>query len=116
VLPYTDATQSGVAAIALANSRPVIASNAGDLPDIVQDGRTGLLVPPCDARSLADAMERLLADEPLRSSLAMEAGRYARDRLLWPRIAELTVGTYQRALESRQLADKARPLVADDSG
>lgn len=116
VLPYTDATQSGVATIALANSRPVIASNTGDLPDIVHDGRTGLLVPPRDALGLADAMERLIVDEPLRASLAIEAGRYARDRLLWPRLAELTVGTYERALESRQPADKARPLVADDPG
>ncbi|HJR68889.1 MAG TPA: glycosyltransferase family 4 protein [Gammaproteobacteria bacterium] len=101
VLPYTDATQSGVAAIAFANSRPVIASAVGDLPDVVIPGRTGLLVAPCDARALADAMEKILVDRALRDSLAAGAGQYARERLSWPRIAELTQETYRRAIESR---------------
>jgi glycosyltransferase involved in cell wall biosynthesis len=101
-LPYTDATQSGVAAIAFANSRPVIASAVGDLPDVVIPGRTGLLVPPCDARALADAMEKVLVDRGLRDSLAAGAGQYARERLSWPRIAELTEETYRRAIEARR--------------
>ena len=115
VLPYTDATQSGVAAIAFANSRPVIASAVGDLPDLVIPGRTGLLVPPCDGRALADAMEKVLVDRGLRDSLAAGAGQHAREKLSWPRIAELTEVTYRRAIESRRGRGTTRFSVADES-
>lgn len=101
VLPYTDATQSGVSAMALAFSRPVIATRVGDVPEVVIDGRNGLLAPPRDGRALADAMERLLTDRALRESLASGAARFAREQLSWPRIAEVTCATYRRAMGSR---------------
>lgn len=107
VLPYTDATQSGVAAMAFAFSRPVIATGVGDVPDVVIDGRTGLLVPPRDGKALADAMERLLVDRALRDSLATGAARFARENLSWPRIADATCETYQRALSSRRIRGSA---------
>ncbi|MDQ2639058.1 MAG: glycosyltransferase family 4 protein [Pseudomonadota bacterium] len=97
VLPYTDATQSGVAAIALANSRPVIATATGDLTEIVLHGRSGLIVPPCNEEALANAMGQLLVDGPLRDSLAEGAGRQAREKLCWSRVADLTLETYVRA-------------------
>jgi glycosyltransferase involved in cell wall biosynthesis len=115
VLPYTDATQSGVAAIALGNSRPVIASAVGDVPDVVIHGRTGVLVPPADAVALADAMEQLVVDGTLRSSLATGAGQHARERLSWPRIAELTEGTYRRAIDARSFCGTPRLSAADRS-
>jgi glycosyltransferase involved in cell wall biosynthesis len=114
VLPYTDATQSGVATIALANSCPVIATACGDLPDIVIPGRTGLLVPPCDCTSLADAMEFLVTDRDLRDSLAAGAGQYADEKLSWSRIAELTEGTYARAIASHRGRDVTEPSAADE--
>jgi glycosyltransferase involved in cell wall biosynthesis len=115
VLPYTDATQSGVAAIALANARPVIATAVGDLPDIVIHGRTGLIVPPCDGKSLADAMETLLVDRGLRDSLAAGAGQYAKDRLSWSRIADITETTYCRAITPHQGRNAAEPSIFDGS-
>jgi len=98
VLPYTDATQSGVGAMALACSRPVIASDVGDVPDVVIDGRTGLIVPPRDGNALADAMQKLLADRSFRDSLATGAARFATDKLCWSHIAELTVASYRCAI------------------
>jgi glycosyltransferase involved in cell wall biosynthesis len=112
VLPYTDATQSGVATIALANGRPVIASNVGDLPDIVLHGRTGLLVPPRDPAALADAMARLAAEASLLDALATGAAGFARERLAWPRIAEQVMGSYQRAIASRRTLSS--PCVAQE--
>lgn len=108
VLPYTDATQSGVCAMAFAHSRPVIATDVGDMPESVIDGHTGLIVPPRDATALANAMERLLIDHRLRASLASGAGRFAAERLTWPRIAELTEGTYRRAVASYAAGDTSR--------
>ena len=98
VLPYTDASQSGVTAMAFALARPVIATRVGDVPEVVIDGQTGLLVPPCDAQALAGAMERLLVERGLRDALAAGAARFAAEKLSWPRLAELTCDTYRRAL------------------
>lgn len=114
VLPYTDATQSGVSAMAFAYSRPVIATCVGDVPEVVIDSRTGLLVPPRDGKALADAMEKLLVDHALRESLASGARRFARENLTWPRIAAATCDTYRRAMSSRRASPKrhATPTVA----
>ncbi len=101
VLPYTDATQSGVSAMAFAFARPVIATSVGDVPDVVIDGQTGLIVPPRDGKALADAMEKLLLDRRLRDSLATGAARSAKERLSWPHIADVTYDAYRRALNSR---------------
>ena len=98
VLPYTDATQSGVSAMAFAFSRPVIATRVGDVPEIVIDGQTGLIAPPRDGQALAAAMERLLVDRGLRDALAAGAARFAKEYLSWPRIADATCDTYQRAM------------------
>src|SRR5258706_5153467 len=102
VLPYPDATQSGVSAMAFAFARPVMATSVGDVPDVVIDGQTGLIVPPRDGEALADAMERLLVDRPLRDTLATGAARTGKEKLSWPRIADATYGTYCRAISSHR--------------
>jgi glycosyltransferase involved in cell wall biosynthesis len=112
VLPYTDATQSAVCPMAFASSRPVIATNVGGLPDVVINGENGLIVPPRDVKALADAMEKLLVDRRLRDSLATGAGRFAKEKLSWPRIAEVTHDAYRRALDSHRAgrsANASRP-------
>ena len=58
----------------MAAGRPLVATKVGGLPDIVEDGVTGLLVPPRDPRALADAIVRLLTDHPLADTIA-RAGR-----------------------------------------
>lgn len=100
VLPYTDATQSGIGALAFAYSRPVIATDVGDVPEVVTDGKSGRIVPPRDARSLADAMDDLLQDRRLRDALAAGAARTAEHDLSWENIAAMTQDVYQRAFRS----------------
>jgi glycosyltransferase involved in cell wall biosynthesis len=119
VLPYTDATQSGVSAMAFAFSRPVVATRVGDVPEVVIDGQTGLIAPPRDGKALADAMERLLVDRGLRDALASGAARFARENLSWSRIADATCDTYRRAMSSHELHGNTRrtggcrPLLPD---
>jgi glycosyltransferase involved in cell wall biosynthesis len=60
VLPYVEASQSGVIPIAYTHGKPVIATTVGGLPDMVEHGQTGLLVPPRDSDALAAAIIKLL--------------------------------------------------------
>lgn len=56
VCPYTDATQSGVVYSSFALNTPVIATKVGGLPEMVDDGKTGIIVPPQNVRALASAI------------------------------------------------------------
>lgn len=95
-LPYKDATQSGVLASAYGNSRPVVASATGGIPDVVTDGVNGLLVPPGDATALADALERVLTSKPLAATLTDGARQTAAGILNWDHIAEQLLGSYHK--------------------
>jgi glycosyltransferase involved in cell wall biosynthesis len=68
----------GLAALeAMAAGKPVIASNIGGLPEVVQDRMTGLLVPPGSVTSLAESIDRLTSDAVFAQTL----GRAARERV-----------------------------------
>ncbi|MBO5552096.1 MAG: glycosyltransferase [Lachnospiraceae bacterium] len=58
VLPYLDATQSGIAQIAFGFEKPVIATTVGGLPEVVTDGETGVLCEPGDPDELSKAIQR----------------------------------------------------------
>ena len=88
-----------VCAEAMAHARPVVASAVGGLPDLVRDGKTGLLVPPRDPAALRAAIDRLLADVDLRRRL----GRAARERVAelcgWDRVLDRTIQAYEDAVD-----------------
>jgi glycosyltransferase involved in cell wall biosynthesis len=63
---------------AMSCGKPVIATSIGGYPDLVDDGETGLLVPPGDAAALAGAMARLIEDTALRERLGEKARERAR--------------------------------------
>jgi glycosyltransferase involved in cell wall biosynthesis/SAM-dependent methyltransferase len=90
-----------VAREALAHARPVVASSVGGLTDAIEDGVTGLLVPPGDADALRAALERLLDDAELRSRLG-EAGReLVRERFSWEAATAATLAAYHDVLAPR---------------
>ncbi len=62
LLPYTEATQSGVVPVAYQFGVPVIATRVGGLSEVVLEGRTGLLVPPRDPAALASAVRRFFSE------------------------------------------------------
>jgi len=70
VLPSYREAQGLTILEAMALSRPVVASNVGGIPEMVEDGVTGLLVPPHQPEPLAEAIVRLLRDHPLADTLA----------------------------------------------
>lgn len=69
VCPYKDATQSGVIQTAYTLDCPVIATNVGALPEVVIEGKTGYIVPPCDEDALVRAILDLHKDEKLRNQM-----------------------------------------------
>jgi glycosyltransferase involved in cell wall biosynthesis len=84
VLPYTSATQSGIAQIALSFERPVIVTRVGGLPEAVRDGETGLVVPPGDPAALAAALLELLRPDraaAMAPHLKGEAERFSWDAM-----------------------------------
>jgi glycosyltransferase involved in cell wall biosynthesis len=107
VLPSrTNSESFGIAAAeALACDRAVIASRIGGLPALIEDGLTGLLVPPGDIDALEGAMRRLLDSPELRASLGRAGGDRVRTQFTWERTGE----GYERALGGL-LAE--RPLAA----
>lgn len=79
---------------AMACGAAVIASAVGGHLDTVQDGVTGLLVPPRDPAALADRISRLLADPGWRAELGAAGAARARARYSWGRIAAETEAVY----------------------
>ena len=88
----------GVACLeAMAHGRPVVASAVGGLLDLVEDGVTGLLVPPGDPIALRAALERLLGDPALRERMGAAARERARERFSWAAATAATLLAYRAA-------------------
>lgn len=102
VLPYTDATQSGVAALAVRYGRPVVATDVGSVGEMVKDGFNGILVPPRNANALANAIQTLLEDNDLAGQMGRNARQLAENDLSWRNIARNTVQVYQFAVQHKE--------------
>jgi glycosyltransferase involved in cell wall biosynthesis len=89
VLPYRSATQSGIVQVGMQLERPVVSTRVGGLSEMIEDGRTGLLVAPEDETALAGAVSRFF-EEGLETPLV--AGiRAAKGRMGWNVLAEAVV-------------------------
>jgi D-inositol-3-phosphate glycosyltransferase len=108
-LPYRSASQSGVAQLAFAFGTPVVATRVGGLPEVVEDGRTGLLVTPGDERGLAAAITRLLRDPGLCQSVSVCAAQRAATDYSWSHVADMTCEVYGAA----HGIHRTRALVAE---
>jgi glycosyltransferase involved in cell wall biosynthesis len=91
VLPYRNATQSGVISLAMACGVTVIASKVGGLVEQVIDGKTGFLVTPGDPMDLAEKMEILAKDRKLLETFKMNQRRFAETSFSWDASAEIFI-------------------------
>ena len=88
----------GVAALeAMAAERPVVASRTGGLAEVIVDGETGWLVPPGDARALAERLVELAADPDGRRRMGTAGARRVRERYSAAAMADGTLACYLRA-------------------
>ncbi len=91
----------GVAALeAAAMELPVVASNVHGIPDVVEDGRTGILVPPGDEAALVDALEALATDPLLRERLGRAGREFVTERYRWEDNAAQMERLYQHLVSS----------------
>jgi len=72
----------------LAQGTPVVATRVGGIPEVVDDGQTGLLVPPCDPEALAVALERLWSDPELRRRFGEQGRTQVIPRYTWETVAD----------------------------
>jgi glycosyltransferase involved in cell wall biosynthesis len=79
----------------LSYKRPVVASRVGGIADIVEDEKTGLLVPEKDSRALSQALHRLLSDPILSQRLAEEGYRHVREKFAWDKIIDQIMQAYR---------------------
>jgi len=87
---------------AMAASVPTVATSVGGNPEVIRDGATGLLVPPCDPVALAAALRRILSSGELRSTYTAGASRLFEERFTLDR----TISCYQTLYE--ELLDQQR--------
>jgi glycosyltransferase involved in cell wall biosynthesis len=82
-LPYHSATQSAIVQVAFHFGKPVIVTSVGGLPDVVEHGKTGFVVPPGDPAALAESIMRFYDEEQAAGMSA--AVEVARERFSWGR-------------------------------
>lgn len=85
ILPYVSATSSGVIQVAYQYGCPVIASRVGGLPEAVNDGKTGYLVPPCDSTALAGKINYFFSEKSTQDwklNIKQEQNKYSWNRMI----------------------------------
>ena len=113
VLPYNEATQSGVVPVAFNYAKPVVATRVGALIECVDHERTGLLVPPRDPQALAEAIVRLLKN-PSEAAGFGQAGKNMLDLHWSPSVvAAQTAEVYEHAISGHRagISDRTKPLT-----
>jgi glycosyltransferase involved in cell wall biosynthesis len=104
--------EGGVANVfieAMACGCPVVASTAGGGPEAVTEGETGLLVPPNDVDAVVRALDRILADAPLRERMGRAARRRVEEYFAMDKYIQRVLAVYHQAIEhSRETLDRLK--------
>jgi glycosyltransferase involved in cell wall biosynthesis len=98
VLPYIEASQSGIAPLSFARARPVIATPVGGLPEQVRDGETGIVAESVSPAAFARAIQRFADDRTMISHYGENALRFAQTELGWETLARSYAEVLERVL------------------
>jgi len=94
---------------AMACSKAIVATTAGGIPEVVDDGVTGLLAPPRDHHAMADAIVRLLKNGEERKRMGEAGLARFRERFTLERMVAGTAAVYARLAGTRHAADTENP-------
>jgi glycosyltransferase involved in cell wall biosynthesis len=98
VLPSRRESFGLVLAEAMACGLPVVTTTAGAIPEVVEDGVTGVLVPPDDPEALANAVVSLLSDRPRMQAMQAAGAKRVRERFTWDQVAQRVMDGYHSVL------------------
>ncbi|HUV62251.1 MAG TPA: glycosyltransferase family 4 protein [Sedimentisphaerales bacterium] len=84
---------------AMAGGVPVVAAKVGGIPGMLKNGETGLLIDPHNIKSIAQAVQKILSDEPLARSMGLRGRQAAERRFKASIVCEKTLRAYQEVLE-----------------
>ena len=101
IMPYRDASSSGIVPIAYVFKKALICSDVGALREFIDDNKTGVLVKPEDPKALASAIVSLLGNKSKRTYLGEQGYHKAMTELSWASIAERLSKEYFDALKKR---------------
>ena len=90
--------------LAMGAGLPVVSTSVAGIPEVVQDGKTGVLVPPGDSTALAGALARLVGSAGERQTLGAAAREYVLPRFGVERYVASVVSVYERLLAARRTA------------
>jgi glycosyltransferase involved in cell wall biosynthesis len=96
---------------AMAHGKTVIATPVGGIPTVIEDGKTGLLVPVRDTAALRAAIERALGDPELRRRLGRAARKRVEGYCSWSRVTDATLSVYASAVPEAARETGVRPAV-----
>lgn len=102
VLPYIEASQSGVIMTAYGFKKPVVVTNVGSIPEVVDNGLTGIIVPPKNSVILAESIIKLLRNDDLRRKMGENGYKKLKKDLSWNNIANKTIDVYYEAINSKK--------------
>jgi glycosyltransferase involved in cell wall biosynthesis len=95
-MPYVEGSQSGIIPIAYSFKKPVVVTDVGSIPEVVDDGLTGFIVPPRDVDALAEALLTILKDDDLREKMGVNCYKKMEEELSWDKISKETVEVYEK--------------------
>jgi glycosyltransferase involved in cell wall biosynthesis len=98
VLPSRRESFGLVLAEAMACGLPVVATTAGAIPEVVEDGVTGVLVPPDEPEALAEAINSLLSDRETRAAMGMKGRERVEKHFTWDKVAQRLIEGYHKML------------------
>jgi glycosyltransferase involved in cell wall biosynthesis len=116
VFALTSSDEGGVLTVmeAMAAERAVVTTRVGVVPEVVDDGRSGMVVPPGDSRGFANALQRLIEDASLRQAFAAVGREEARRRFGPEAMAARMAAAYESAVARAGVAAAADPRQDSD--
>ena len=94
---------------AMAASKPIVATTAGGIPEVVANGETGLLVPPRDSMALAEGIVQLLKNDNLAREMGRRAFERVQSQFSAARMVDQTLSAYATAWPTDHAGHSAPP-------